>query len=148
MHRVFVDTAAFYGFLYKQDTLHKLCKQIFKYLVKSQFGFITHRWVEYETLSKLKEISHTHCLAYQDLADRLQLSIEDVAPDLEELALETFWAYQDKKWSIIDCVSINLMWNENIQFAFTSDRHFKQAGFFTLMEITTRGPRKTFSDIV
>lgn len=37
--------------------------------------------------------------------------------------------FADKKWSIADCVSFELMTRDSIAEALTNDRHFEQAGF-------------------
>jgi predicted nucleic acid-binding protein len=39
----------------------------------------------------------------------------------------------DKEWSLTDCISFVVMRHESITQAFTSDRHFEQAGFMKLL---------------
>jgi len=106
MKKVFIDTSAFYGFIYKKDHLHPLCKDITKYLFDNSFSFFTHKWIEYKTLSKLKKHGIKYCEAFSRLIQKLDIYTYDIADDLEQHALELFWGYKDKKWSIIDCVSI------------------------------------------
>ena len=40
----------------------------------------------------------------------------------------------DKEWSLTDCASFVLMKERGINLAFTSDKHFEQAGFVRLLE--------------
>jgi predicted nucleic acid-binding protein len=39
----------------------------------------------------------------------------------------------DKEWSLTDCTSMIVMGHEQITLALTSDHHFEQAGFTTLL---------------
>jgi len=48
-------------------------------------------------------------------------------------ALELFDKYQDKEWSITDCISFVIMKKFKIQEVLTFDRHFEQAGFVNLI---------------
>ncbi|MDD5188597.1 MAG: hypothetical protein PHF57_10370 [Methanoregula sp.] len=39
----------------------------------------------------------------------------------------------DKAWSLTDCISLEVMREQKIHYALTSDRHFVQAGFQALL---------------
>lgn len=147
MRKVFLDTSAFYGFLYPKDSSHKICCEILYYLIQESFMLITHKWVEYETLSKLKKIGYRYCEAFLKLTQKLKLYNHEVTEELEEKALQIFWAYEDKDWNIIDCVSINVMNEENVYYAFSSDHHFEEAGLFPLIKYEKGKPKKTFSEL-
>lgn len=47
--------------------------------------------------------------------------------------LELYESRHDKTWSLTDCLSFIVMWDEEIHYAATSDHHFEQAGFTKLM---------------
>lgn len=40
---------------------------------------------------------------------------------------------EDKDWGLTDCISFVVMRQEKLTQAFTSDRHFEQAGFLNLL---------------
>ena len=42
------------------------------------------------------------------------------------------------KWSFTDCVSFELMHELNVRDSFTTDQHFRQAGFNPLLEKRNR----------
>lgn len=48
-------------------------------------------------------------------------------------ALRTFRSYEDKAWSLTDCISFVVMRREGILDALTSDHDFEQAGFRALL---------------
>lgn len=43
--------------------------------------------------------------------------------------LDRYKQFADKKWSLVDCVSFELMTRDGITEALTNDHHFEQAGF-------------------
>jgi uncharacterized protein len=45
-----------------------------------------------------------------------------------------FRKHADKVWSFTDCVSFALMHELRLRDAFTTDHHFKQAGFVPLLK--------------
>jgi len=53
--------------------------------------------------------------------------------DLIHRALTEFGQYADKSWGLVDCASFLVMRDRGITEAFTSDRHFEQAGFQCLL---------------
>jgi uncharacterized protein len=52
-----------------------------------------------------------------------------VSSEVEEKALDLFERYDDKDFSLTDCVSFVVMKDLGIRDAFTFDEHFVQAGF-------------------
>jgi predicted nucleic acid-binding protein len=50
-----------------------------------------------------------------------------------ERSWKLFMARPDKAWSLTDCISFDVMQSQRITEALTSDAHFRQAGFHTLL---------------
>nr|WP_228040872.1 hypothetical protein [Nodosilinea sp. LEGE 07088] len=48
-------------------------------------------------------------------------------------ALALYQSRADKAWGLTDCISFVVIQQQNLTDAVTSDRHFLQAGFRTLM---------------
>jgi len=71
------------------------------------------------------------------LLDDLQAdaNVRVIAPDQElfELGVELYRNRIDKSWSLTDCISFVVMEREGIKEALTTDHHFSQAGFRTLL---------------
>ena len=150
INKIYFDTCAFYGLLIKSDSLHQLCTDIFKELIeKYKVSFLTSTWVKYEALSKLKKHGISYCEKLEKIIYNQKIIVEFVSNDIEERALNLFWSYKDKKWSIIDCISIVIMQEKSIYYAFSSDHHFSEASLFPLIEYNkqTRIPQKSFSII-
>lgn len=69
----------------------------------------------------------------EELRTADELKIVHLTPDLFERAFHLYKTRQDKEWGLVDCVSFVVMKDEGVQSALTFDRHFRQAGFETLM---------------
>lgn len=48
-------------------------------------------------------------------------------------AFALYKKYDDKEWSLVDCISFIVMRERGIKQALTFDRHFEQAGFIAIM---------------
>lgn len=61
-----------------------------------------------------------------------------IVPLTETLYAQAFNLYQnraDKEWGLVDCVSFVVMQERDISKALTTDEHFRQAGFFPLLQV-------------
>ena len=54
--------------------------------------------------------------------------------ELLQSGLSLYEQRLDKDWGLTDCISFVVMQREQIQEAFTSDKHFEQAGFIRLLQ--------------
>ncbi len=72
------------------------------------------------------------------LIDELQMlpNVEIVWSSVElfEKAWSLYRERPDNVWSLTDCASFVVMRERKINLAFTSDKHFEQAGFVKLLE--------------
>jgi uncharacterized protein len=49
--------------------------------------------------------------------------------------LASYAQHSDKSWGLVDCASFLMMRDHGITDAFTSDKHFEQAGFHCLLSL-------------
>lgn len=61
------------------------------------------------------------------------VEIVSLTPELFQRSLSPYKSHQDKSWGLVDCISFIVMRDLEISVALTSDRHFVQAGFQTLL---------------
>jgi predicted nucleic acid-binding protein len=62
-----------------------------------------------------------------------EVKVVHLTPQLFDQAFAEYKKYQDKEWSLIDCVSFVVMRQEGVRHALTFDHHFEQAGFQVLL---------------
>lgn len=132
---VFVDASAWLALINEADADHSKAKTIRDALLRSKKGFLVTDYVIVEianSLSKTRWRSHAVKLIN---SIRETDSIEVIAVDKEILddAWILYSTRTDKEWSLTDCVSFVVMKKHGIRDAFTSDRHFEQAGFDVLV---------------
>lgn len=59
--------------------------------------------------------------------------VVEQSPELFQAGLDLYRARPDKGYSLTDCISMHVMRSYGIRLVFTSDRHFRQEGFRTLL---------------
>lgn len=134
--KVFVDTAAFLGILVDKDENHKSAIEVMSDLrTKKARLFITEA-VLFELANALSAIEfRRRAVSFIDTLRGLA-SVETVPLNAElfENALQLYRERPDKEWSLTDCASFVVIKERGINLAFTSDKHFEQAGFVRLLE--------------
>lgn len=132
---VFVDTAGFVALWDAADEHHRAAARLHADLTGKRRRFLTTEYIVDETVTALL-VHHSHAAAadFLDAVERSEwLALEWVSPDRFHAAAGFFRKHADKKWSFTDCVSFILMRERRIRDAFTTDHHFKQAGFNPLL---------------
>ena len=62
------------------------------------------------------------------------LQVIPVSQSLFKAGWELYSQRLDKNWGLTDCISFVIMQQQQITVAFTSDKHFEQAGFSRLLK--------------
>jgi predicted nucleic acid-binding protein len=132
---VFMDTAGFLALWDAADEHHDRAIRLQAELAGKRRRFLTTDYIADETATLLL-MRHSRAAA----ADFLQavitsesLQVQWIGPDRFHAAINFFARHENKEWSFTDCVSFTLMRELNIQDGFTSDHHFRQAGFNPLL---------------
>jgi predicted nucleic acid-binding protein len=61
-----------------------------------------------------------------------EVTIVHLTPQLFREGFALYKKYQDKAWSLVDCISIVVMQEIEVKQVLTFDKHFVQAGFVVL----------------
>lgn len=136
MNSIFVDTAALIALGNKQDAFHPLAKQKQQELVKNQTQFISSDFVIAEFCNAFSRVKF-RATAVQMVNGIYQSKAWTVIAINEELmtkSLALFTQMQDKEWGLVDCSSIILARENQLDSIFTTDKHFEQAGFEILLK--------------
>lgn len=134
--KVFADTAAFVGILVRRNAFHKVAIEIMTDLRAKKARIFTTEAVLFELANALSAIEfRERVVSFIDtLCSLLSVEIVLTNPELFEKALRLYRERPDKEWSLTDCASFIVMKERGINLAFTSDKHFEQAGFVRLLE--------------
>jgi len=135
MKKVFVDTAAWLALLNIDDIWHQQAKQIRLELVKQNYIFITTEFVLLEVGDALcSQVLRKNTANFlHNIYQLKSTKIITLSQDLLQSGLSLYEQRLDKDWGLTDCISFVVMQREQIQEAFTSDKHFEQAGFIRLL---------------
>jgi predicted nucleic acid-binding protein len=60
--------------------------------------------------------------------------VEPASRELFLLALDLYESRRDKQYSLVDCMSMELMKQRGITHVLTNDHHFRQEGFTVLSD--------------
>lgn len=127
--RVFLDTSYIIALLNSDDKHHQRAKELFEDL----FNY-DEIWISQAILLELgdglyKSRRDVVVEFIRSCYDSDQIHIVETDKKLFFDALDWFITYQDKGWSLTDCISFEVMTEYHITLAYSSDHHFEQAGF-------------------
>ena len=130
---VFIDTSSLVALVDDTDSLYETATAVMAECRAKKVRFFVSDLVLVEFLNSL--CSAKFRMNAIDLVDTFRRSEQVTVIPTEELekALALYRDRPDKEWSLTDCVSFILMNEREILQAFTSDRHFEQAGFVKLL---------------
>jgi hypothetical protein len=132
---VFVDTNGWFAVLNEDDVLHSIARERWPELFRTRRKVVLTDWIIAETGNGLARTPQRREFAdeVRRLASSPRVRIVSITPTLVERALLLYSDRPDKTWGLVDCASFVVMKDEGITDAFTTDRHFEQAGFDCLL---------------
>jgi predicted nucleic acid-binding protein len=132
---VFLDTNGWLALLNASEELHQRADAFWRSLGNRNYSVVLTDWIIAETGNGLARTlaRERFALIAQSLFTNPRCRVVFVTPSLVRQGLDLFRQRADKQWGLVDCVSFSVMTNEGINEAFTTDRHFEQAGFKALL---------------
>jgi len=132
--KVFIDTSAFYALIDRSDRHHKAAKSIMENLLEQDFGLRTSNYVLIETYALLQtrlgfeaaNLFHTEILPIIDVLW--------VDQPVHEISVELWKGLGRNKLSFVDCTSFMAMRQDDIDIAFSFDKHFSEQGFILMKQ--------------
>ncbi|ACF42450.1 type II toxin-antitoxin system VapC family toxin [Pelodictyon phaeoclathratiforme] len=132
----FLDTSYLVALTHSRDQFHQEAVSISKTLIQP-IRLVTTSAVLMEFANMLSS-PHLRGKAFnyiQLLKNDIHTEIVCVSEEQFESGLIMFGKYHDKEWGLVDCLSFLVMKEKGITLALTSDDHFEQAGFTTLLQL-------------
>lgn len=133
MKVVFADTSYWIALLNPKDNHHSRALALSKTLGKS--SIVTSELVLTELLNAFARFGPRVRKAACDLVDEIHANTEVVPMTTAGFAkaVELYRSRLDKKWSLTDCASFQIMESMSISEALSTDADFAQAGFQALL---------------
>jgi hypothetical protein len=132
---VFLDTNGWLALLNDDDSLHGVATRSWSDIGRLQKAVVLTDWIIAETgngLARTPARQRFVETTLQMLHDS-RVRVISVTATLMERALLLYSDRPDKSWGLVDCSSFVVMQDEGMTEAFTTDRHFEQAGFKCLL---------------
>lgn len=135
---IFWDTAAFIALGNADDELHTAAVTSSSQLAHAGARILTTEAVLTEvanTFSKAtwRSVARHLIESVRESAAMQMATVVHVDAALWQRGWDFFLARPDKDWGLTDCFSFVVMQDHGVTRAFTSDRHFEQAGFERLL---------------
>lgn len=132
---IFLDTNGWVALLNNEDALHATAAEAWCRLGHLGYHVVSTDWIVAETGNTLARtvVRRRFPQGVQRLLRLPKARLVFVTPVLMERALQLYADRPDKTWGLVDCASFIVMRDEGITEAFTTDKHFEQAGFERLL---------------
>jgi len=132
---VFADTLYWIARARPGDPWHRIAVEVREIL--GEIYIITTDEVLTEFLNALSALKYTRSQALKMVRAIMKNPNIRVIPQTRESflsGLDLFEQRADKKYSLTDCISMNVMRAESLTRVLTNDHHFEQEGFTVLMK--------------
>lgn len=132
MVKVFVDTSALFALVDAADLEHAKVKSAWTGSLQQNTFLVTSNYVLVET-SALVQRRHGMNTAVEFFNSHVPLlSVVWIDELTHDHALSAWIDANRNKLSLVDCISFQVMRDQQISRAFTLDRHFREQGFDTI----------------
>jgi predicted nucleic acid-binding protein len=132
---VFLDTAFVLALSSSSDRFHETAKKLSRRVEEKHVHIVTTRAVLIEIGDAMAKqpFRRASVTALRALELAKDLEIVPISEQLYAQAFQLYTARPDKEWGLTDCISFVVMQEMDLTEALTTDRHFEQAGFKSLM---------------
>jgi predicted nucleic acid-binding protein len=128
----FVDTSYFLALVNNRDQYHHLAQEASQ---KIQPPFMTSEAVLIEVGNTLSRPPARNLgkRVLQEIFDDPDIEIVTIDHQIFDEAVALYTSRVDKTWGLTDCTSFVIMKRYGLSEALTTDKHFEQAGFRSLL---------------
>ena len=131
MTPLFIDSAYVIALVNRRDRYHLEAESLARQHKNREF--ITTDAVLFEIGNALARQFRTAAgQIFEQFLNAPEVEIVYTSPQRLEKAVALYERMADKQWSLVDCLSFEIMRERCIRGALTPDHHFSQAGFRTL----------------
>jgi predicted nucleic acid-binding protein len=129
MRQVFIDTSGFYAELDGSDPDHARARETFALVLRQKAKLVTTNYVVHESWAVIQaRLGWDAVDAWLDRLVKL-CDVIWVSPDLHALGEARCRQARQRRLSLTDCVSIEVMRRRGIREAIAFDEHFDREGF-------------------
>ena len=134
-HEVFVDTSGLYALVDKKDAYHPAARTVVERVLRAGRRLVATDYVlaEAVNLANARAGSRVAVRVLDLIEQSAGIRIEWIGTSRFDLTKAFFRKHADHEYSFTDCTSFVVMRELKLSQALTTDKHFSQAGFETLL---------------
>lgn len=130
--QVFVDTAYVLALVNERDRYHERAQELAD-LFEGQALLITDAVLLEIGNALARNFKQEAIEIISYLIESEEVEIFHYSPEIFDKAFAMYKKYDDKEWSLVDCISFIVMSKRGIKQVLTFDHHFEQSGFTAIM---------------
>jgi predicted nucleic acid-binding protein len=131
--RLFLDTAFIQAILNSRDQYHRQALKLLPRVRKAKEVWLTEA-ILLEVGNALSAYNRQKVVTFiRQCYEFENTRVVTINTELFEEGLKLYASRLDKEWGLVDCISFVVMRQQSLMDAVTSDRHFSQAGFRSLL---------------
>lgn len=135
---VFADTAGWANFFVRTEPFHTQATELMQQWYSQGTQVVTTNYVLLELVAllttPLRIPRSRQVKTIETIKGSTWVEIVHIDALLDEKAWQLLKTREDKRWSLVDCSSFEVMRQRNITEAFTTDHHFEQAGYLAVLK--------------
>lgn len=125
--KVFIDTGAFLALADNSDFSHDITTSVYQKILKQKAIVYTSNYVIDEVITLIRSrVGHDAAVAFIKGFEISKIPVLRITEIDENLAINIFIKYRDKKFSFTDCTSFALIDRYAINAVMSLDEHFSQ----------------------
>ena len=140
MNYIFVDTSFYIALIHETDKWHNEAQELESYISRNKSELLV---TTYEVLSEVLAY-FSRKTAFREAASNgiaallceNRLSVYDMNKEAFGRALALYAEREDKTYSLVDCLSMNIMREHDIRFVISYDGDFEQEGFTQVRRVS------------
>ncbi len=131
--RFFLDTSYVLALINPRDIYHTKAKELFPQ-IRTAYEVVITEAILTEIGNALSRSNRLAAVNFINTCyTTTNVKVVSVDKELFRRAVNFYHVYKDKQWGLTDCISFIVMQDYDIKEAFTTDEHFRQAGFNVLL---------------
>lgn len=137
MTRIFADSCYWVALLHRKDELHAAAVATKKQLKNAHIVTTDEVLSEFLSLisGRAPQLRQVAAKIVEEMRRDSQMTVVEQSRATFDCGLARYKSHADKQYSLVDCVSFELMTQDSIAEALTDDHHFEQAGFVAKLRV-------------
>jgi uncharacterized protein len=131
----FIDTSFIIALASRKDSNHQTALELSKYIKENQIKLLTSEFIILEMCNSFAKanLKKNAIILVDSIYQDPNIEVLGLSDKYFQSGLELYRKADDKSWSLVDCISFEILREKGFKNVLTTDKHFFQAGFNVLI---------------